>query len=66
MTSKEAISILNKYRNSFYNSSVKEEVKLAMAIDKVLPHYIKLDEKNTPKKPDDFVLVNKSEVDQDE
>lgn len=46
----ESIQILNHYRNSNYNSANHHEVLLANAIDEILPEYIQLKEKNTPKK----------------
>lgn len=50
MTSKESLSILNKYRNSHYNSVNKEEREIANALNVMLPEYVKLLEINTPKK----------------
>ena len=44
MTSKEAKSILNKYRNRYYNSSDQEEVELAKAIDVIFEHINELDD----------------------
>lgn len=40
MSIKEAISILNEYRNRNYNSANKDEVELATAIDKIMVEYI--------------------------
>lgn len=50
MTSKEAKSILNEYRNRNYNSSIFKEYELAKAIDIVLPKYVELESCDTPMK----------------
>lgn len=58
MTSKEAKSILNQYRNRNYNSILFQEHELAKAIDTVLPKYVDLEARDTPikviKTPDWF------------
>ena len=41
MTSKEAVETLNKYRNQNYNSTNKDEIELANAINVILPNYVK-------------------------
>ena len=38
---KEAIRILNKYRNNYYNSSVVEEYSIANALNILLPQITK-------------------------
>jgi len=40
----EAKTILNKYRNQNYNSSNQGEHELAMAIDAILPRFVKIEE----------------------
>ena len=47
MTSKEAKSILNAYRNRNYNS-IFHEYELAKAIDTILPKYVELEKRDTP------------------
>jgi len=47
----EAFKTLNKYRNQNYNSTNKDEIELSMAIDTVLPKYVKLEKRDTPMKP---------------
>lgn len=37
----EAVKTLNKYRNQNYNSTDKDEVELANAINVILPKYVK-------------------------
>lgn len=37
----EAVETLNKYRNQNYNSTDKDEVELANAINVILPNYVK-------------------------
>ena len=37
----EAVETLNKYRNQNYNSTNKDEVELANAINVILPNYVK-------------------------
>ena len=48
---KKERELLNIYRNRNYNSSDKDERELAMAIDQVLPEFVKLVERATPMKP---------------
>ena len=50
MTSKEALEILNAYRNYHYNSDIKEKWAAANALNVILPEYVKLEEKDTPMK----------------
>lgn len=51
MTSKEAKSILNEYRNKNYNSTFRDELELAKAIDTVLPKYVDLEARDKPMLP---------------
>lgn len=51
MTSKEAKKILNEYRNRNYNSTFRDELELAKAIDTILPKYVELVERDTPMLP---------------
>lgn len=45
MEFKEARKVLNKYRNKYYNSTDKEEVELAKAIDTVFMYYVDFNER---------------------
>ena len=48
MTKQEAKNILNEYRNKNYNSTNKDEVELANAINVILPTYTELEKRDTP------------------
>ena len=51
MTKEKAKNILNDYyRNKNYNSTNKDEVELANAINVILPNYSELDKRDTPMK----------------
>lgn len=52
MTSKEAKSILNKFRNVNYNNPDDPYFReIAQALDVILPKYDKLEKRDTPMKP---------------
>lgn len=51
MTSKEALEILNAYRDYHYNSDIKEKWAAVNALNVILPEYVKLAERDTPMKP---------------
>ena len=59
----EAIETLNKYRNQNYNSTNKDEVELANAINVILPNYVKQEKllnqiKDIINPPDDSYIVS--------